>query len=90
MGCCCMKASGDFEIFPPFEAFYIEAMSFNSVSALSSCEALNAELEKTPVEWNAEVILNAVQNVALQGAALSRYFWPSETKKKGRFRLSCG
>lgn len=76
-----MNADSDFKIWPPFEAFYIEAMSFNSVSALISCTTMNAELEKAPEELNAEVVLNAVQNIALQGAALSRYFWPTEIKK---------
>lgn len=71
-------------IWPLHEAFYIESMLFNSTSGLRSIALLHSVFEKLPPQPSLEdierlptkVILNELQNVVLQGAALSRYFWP--------------
>jgi hypothetical protein len=71
-------------IWPPFEVFYIHSMMFNTQSAVSSIEALEVEFQKMPDEYtvedleqlNTELILNSLQNLIVQAAAISRYFWP--------------
>jgi len=79
-------------IWPPFEAFYIDSMMFNTQSAVSSIETLEIELQCIPNEYtiedlkqlNAELILNNLQNLILQAAAISRYFWPARKSHEWR------
>jgi len=76
-------------IWPPHEAFYIEGMLFCTISALGAAEDVHAALERSAEHaqsssvWqeSAIIILNGVQTLALQAAALSRYLWPARTKK---------
>lgn len=76
-------------IWPPYEAFYLESMLFCTSSALRSVAELQAALEAgssaepSTREWQAasETILSSIQNIALQGAALSRYFWPARERE---------
>lgn len=69
-------------ISPPYEAFYIDSMLFSSSSATESvhavAEALNAISRGTldRADLDEDALLNQLQNVVLQGAALSRFFWP--------------
>lgn len=80
-----MTADDKFGIWPPYEAFYIEGMLFNAGSVLSSAHIAMRELEKlnnngpdTPIaESDRNAILDSLQNIIIQGAALSRYFWPA-------------
>jgi len=74
-------------IWPPYEAFYIEAMLFSTRSAIDSIRIANRSLDRSN-EWEANpelaatdrrVILNQMQNVVFSGAGLSRYFWPART-----------
>lgn len=59
-------------------------MLFNCQSAIRSIARIEAVFEKLPLEVTEEdlrklpthAILNELQNVVVQGAALSRYFWP--------------
>ena len=79
----------EFEIFPPFEAFYISSLLFCTESALSSASAvmkLLAENKDGKFEFPPQPALDQLQNIANQGAAISRYFWPSESKydKRGK------
>lgn len=77
-------------IFPPYEAFYIESMHFITTTALNNVGQLNQavhtycniETEEEHHQFDFDYILNPAQNLATQGAALSRYFWPSFSKKK--------
>lgn len=71
-------------IWPVYEVFYIESMLFNTRHAANSIgyliKVMN-ELERNDdheavEKLDQERILNHVQNIILQGAALSRYFWP--------------
>lgn len=74
--------SSDFEIFPPFEAFYIHSLLFCTASALSSASAvmeLLADDEGREFAFPPQPPLDHLQNVANQGAAISRYFWPSDS-----------
>lgn len=71
-------------IWPPFQAFYIQSMLFNSTSAVRSIARLEWIFSKLPEQITEEdirrlptkEILNELQNMVLQSAALSRYFWP--------------
>lgn len=75
-------------IWPPHQAFYIQSMLFNSTSAVRSIARLNHTFEKLPSPPTMEdisrlpttVILNELQNMVLQAAALSRYFWSVRPK----------
>lgn len=82
-----MNQGQDYGIWPPYEAFYIHSMLFSTTSARRSVELLNRRLERfysdesegREVLLSKKVILDSLQNVVNQGAALSRYFWPSKT-----------
>lgn len=74
----------DGKIWQPYQTFYIQGMLFNCQSAIRSVARIQAVFEKLPKEITEEdlgklpthAILNELQNVVVQGAALSRYFWP--------------
>jgi antitoxin component of MazEF toxin-antitoxin module len=73
-----------FEIWPMHEAFYFESMFFLTASAVRSVGELSDALkvwsscsEEEITSFSLDRILNPVQNIIQQGAALSRYFWPS-------------
>jgi hypothetical protein len=76
-------------IWPTFEAFYIRGMLFNTQSALCSIASISHVFDKLPEQateddFNAlptHAILNELQNVIVNGAALSRYFWPVRKKE---------
>jgi hypothetical protein len=73
----------DPNIFPPFEAFYITSLLFCTESALSSASAVMDLLEENQnrkFEFPPRLTLDQLQNIANQGAAISRYFWPSDPK----------
>ncbi len=82
-------------IWPPFEALYIQSMLFNSMSAIRSIahlETIFAELPEHPAVDDVQhlpmkVVLDELQNVVLQAAALSRYFWPVRKEHEQRGRL---
>ena len=71
-------------IWPPYEVFYIHSMLFNTRSAVNSINSLQKEFGAVPLNCSLadierldrQVILNELQSIVFQGAALSRYFWP--------------
>ena len=71
-------------IWPPAEVFYIHSMLFNSRSAVTSIDRVSAIFkaisEGTAGEKGGEremdEILNNLQNIIVNGAALSRFLWP--------------
>jgi len=73
-----------FEIWPPHEVFYIHSMLFNTASAMTSLRhlknlfaTLSTEGTRDPLSnLDQDDVLNNLQNVVLQGGAISRYFWP--------------
>lgn len=79
-------------IWPPYEAFYISSMQFNCKSALRSIARVSVVFQKLPPQPTLEdiksipsqKILNELQNIVLQGGALSRYFWPVRKGHEGR------
>lgn len=74
----------DGRIWPPYEAFYIHGMLFNTQSAFRSIARISHAFDNLPDNWMEEgidrtltqAILNDMQNIIVHGAALSRYFWP--------------
>lgn len=72
------------KIWQPYQTFYIQGMFFNCQSAIRSITRIESVFEKLPNDVTEEdleklpthAILNELQNVVVQGAALSRYFWP--------------
>jgi hypothetical protein len=89
------NATHEFAIWPPYEAFYIQAMLFNTRSALASIgeaeQIINALSKgKSPEavpDADSDALLNNLQNVVIHGAALSRYFWPARNGHERRAEL---
>lgn len=76
-----MKNS-EFEIHPLYEAFYIQALLTKTRSILNDVESLNFIWENADyVGQNDEEILNIFQNIIINVAGISRFFWP--VKKSG-------
>jgi len=79
-------------IWPPYEAFYIEAMLSNTRSAMESRERLSdviAAVEQAPSgdvleRMDVNGLIAELQNIVLQAAALSRYFWPARPGHEAR------
>jgi hypothetical protein len=75
-------------IWPPYEAFYLESLLYCTNSALKSAEAVQNSLKGGRAhypglaDWNEHSanILDGMQNIAIQAAALSRYFWPARSE----------
>lgn len=79
-------------IWPPYQAFYSLSINFCTQSAARSIASL-AELMREIDEAKSlrilndvdqESVLNEVQNIIVQGAAVSRYFWPARDKYEER------
>lgn len=70
------------DIWPPYEAFYIDSMLFSSSSAAESVHAVADALAAISrgtldrADLVEDALLNQLQNLVLHGAALSRFFWP--------------
>ena len=79
-------------IFPPFEVFYIQSMLFNTYSAVQSISFLNEIFGVIPNPGSQKdldnipqrLVLDAMQNLVLQSAAISRYLWPVGKKHQER------
>ncbi len=84
----------DKEIWPPYESFYIHAMLFNARSAVASIQRINTSLEQisrdelgdTFAHLDKRSMLCELQNIVLQAATLSRYFWPVRQGHEARAR----
>lgn len=79
-------------IHPPYRAFYSLSIGFCIESAVRSIDALAEVMQQVEQErsWNPlyrtdpEAVLNEIQNILVQGAAVSRYFWPAREKYAAR------
>ncbi|MCZ4061180.1 hypothetical protein O3W44_22430 [Pantoea sp. LMR881] len=68
----------------PYHSFYIRSMSFCCESAIDSAHKINSLFSVLPekptfedtLKLSHREILNEMQNIVIQGGALSRYFWP--------------
>lgn len=74
----------EFSIWTPYQVFYIESMLTITSSAVFSVERLSTIFDPTmdTSSITQEEILDWVQNIFTQAAALSRYFWTSKKKEK--------
>lgn len=76
-------------IWPPYEVFYLDSLLYCTNSSLKSVETIRASLARGASlapesdEWNTQAgaILDGIQNIAIQAAALSRYFWPARNRE---------
>ena len=81
-----------FAIHPPHRIFYSLSIAFCVDSAIRSLDVVAEvmqHIESTQdhnlfADADSQLVLNALQNVIIQGAALSRYFWPVDKKYKTR------
>jgi hypothetical protein len=72
------------EIWTPHQAFYIQSMLFNTEAVFRSVSQIQALMavtrENNPEDPYSPLyggrFLNELQNIVLNAAALSRYFWP--------------
>ena len=88
------QAQNNFEIWPPYEAFYIESMLFCTISAFESITIILDWVESNKKyqqilfnKYSEDQILDNLQNIVLQGAAISRYFWPTRKGKNNIHKL---
>ena len=83
-----------FSISPPHREFYSLSISFCTASAVRSIEVVSEVMEhlsssdsENPFEEiDSHSVLDELQNIILQGAAVSRYFWPSNDAHEARGR----
>lgn len=83
-----------FSIIPPYRVFYALSISFCTASAVRSIESVANVMEYLESANNADpledidshAVLDELQNIIVQGAAVSRYFWPSNKAHEVRGR----
>ncbi|MEA9608864.1 hypothetical protein QY702_21175 [Xanthomonas campestris pv. plantaginis] len=85
----------DFLIWPPHEAFYINAMLFNTTQALKAAKNIESVISQIKdnvdnlqqLELDTSACLDEVQSIAIHAAALSKYFWPASKghRKRGEY-----
>ena len=69
-------------IWPPYRAFYVSGMLFNTQSACTSIEIVSSIIRQLGQDYgliatvDTHSALNELQNIVLQGAAVSKYLWP--------------
>lgn len=74
----------DNEIHPPYRIFYSLSMAFCTKSAVRSIDVLNdvfehlanSETDNPEEDIDIHSVLDELQNLIVQGAAIARYFWP--------------
>lgn len=89
-----MASHTDPSIWFPHEVFYLEALLYCTTAALRAGRDVQSALKTgsrhtaTTPEWQrcAFAIMNGVQTITIQAAALSRYFWPSSKAPTSRAR----
>jgi hypothetical protein len=82
-----MASEAEFEIPPHLEFIYIISLLFCTESALSSAACISELVKQHKggrYEFAPQPALNELQNITLQAAAISRYFWPADSKYRGR------
>ena len=77
-----LRMNDETAIWPPYEAFYIESLLIITRSAMSNVVSLQNYHDQIDnniaVETNQ--MLDSIQNIIRDSAALSRYFWPTSPK----------
>lgn len=78
--------NSEFEIHPFNEAFYIQALLTKTRSIFNDVELLNEIFESKYYDCqNDDVILDLCQNIILNAAGISRFFWPP--KNTGYYKI---
>lgn len=78
------------EIFPPYEAFYLQSMLFNSTAACECFESFSHLIDyiQANLDWRDNILtadaLNTLQSAIIHCGALSRYFWPIDKNHSWR------
>ncbi len=75
-------------IWPPYQAFYIQSMLFNTTSSLQAVERASEHIQaiidgKLGLQDRKDELLDCLQNFINHSAALARYFFPSMIGGKG-------
>ncbi|ALB66921.1 hypothetical protein [Cronobacter dublinensis] len=79
-------------IWPPYQAFYIQSMLFNTTSALQAAERAVDHMRaisegKLRLQDRKDELLDCLQNFINHSAAVARYFFPSMIGGKGEKAL---
>jgi hypothetical protein len=72
---------------PILEVFYLTSLHFNTDAAVRSAEKLSnwvVRFGEGDHDFQYQLPLNEAQNILNQGAAISRYFWPTGKKYQER------
>jgi hypothetical protein len=81
-----------FSIHAPYRVFYELSISFCTASAVRSIENVDevmkhlysTGIDDPMADIDSHAVLNELQNIVVQGAAVSRYFWPSNGAHEAR------
>jgi hypothetical protein len=82
-----MSEDESWNIFPPFEAFYLEMLLWHTTTAKVSIDIVGAWMElinaedENALELKKPQLFGHLQNIIQQSGAISRYFWPSKAGK---------
>ncbi|MEG3127009.1 hypothetical protein SC171_05510 [Pantoea cypripedii] len=77
-----MNIASEFDIFPPFEALYIDSMLWHTNSALDAIKCVGDWIElivaddKKSLELSKEKLFEQLQLIIQHAASLSKYLWP--------------
>lgn len=84
-----MSLETEFDIYPPFEAFYIESMLWHSNSVLDAVkivgdwiELIETDNEKA-LKLHKTKLFEQLQIIIQHAAALSKYLWPIRGRENG-------
>ena len=84
-----------FEIFPPFEVFYIESMLWHTNSALDAVKVIGDWMElviaddEKALELPKEKLFEQLQLIVQHAASLSKHLWPIRGGENSVHQRSC-
>ena len=81
------SSNQEFEIYGYQEMFYIVSLLFCTESALNSAARISSLVKQHKggrYEFPPQPALDELQNIALQGAGISRFLWPTDKKYNKR------
>lgn len=76
-----MEKQEIWKIWPPYEIFYIESLLTKTKTAISDYEILDKVItDQKLFQQNPDILIDLAENIINQGAAISRYLFPSRYK----------
>lgn len=76
-----MEELNDWKIWPPYEIFYIESLLTKTKTAIADYEILDKVItDQKLFEQNPNILIDLAENIINQGAAISRFLFPSRYK----------